>query len=37
MKRPNLRILEIGEEKESQLKGPENLFNIITEETSPYL
>ena len=31
-KRPNLRIIGIEEGKDSQLKGPENIFNKITEE-----
>jgi hypothetical protein len=29
MKTPNLRIIEIEERKETQLKGPENFFNKI--------
>ena len=33
MKRPSLRIL--GIEEESQLKGPENIFNKIIEEKIP--
>ena len=32
MKRPNLRIMGIEENKDSQLKGPENVFNKIIEE-----
>jgi hypothetical protein len=36
MKRPNLRILRI-ENKYSQLKGPENVFNKIIEENFPNL
>lgn len=32
MKRPNLTIIEIEENEDSQLKGPENVFNKITEE-----
>lgn len=36
MKRPNLRIVGI-EEEESQLKGPENIFNKIIEENFPDL
>ena len=31
MKKPNLRIIGI-EEEDSQLKGPENIFNKIIEE-----
>jgi hypothetical protein len=37
MKRPNLRIIWIEENKESQLKGPENVFNKIIEENFPNL
>jgi hypothetical protein len=32
MKRPNLRINEIEKNEDSQLKGPENVFNKIIEE-----
>ena len=32
MKRPNLRIIRIEEGEETQVKGPENIFNKITEE-----
>jgi hypothetical protein len=32
MKRPNLRIIEIEEDEDSQFKGPENIFNKIIEE-----
>jgi hypothetical protein len=32
MKRPNLRIIGIEENKDSQLKGLENVFNKIMEE-----
>jgi hypothetical protein len=32
MKRSNLRIIRIKENKDSQLKGPENAFNKIIEE-----
>ena len=32
MKRPNLRIIGIEENEDSQLKGPENVFNKIIEE-----
>jgi hypothetical protein len=27
MKRPNLRIIAIEESEDSQLRGPENIFN----------
>ena len=37
MKRPNLRIIGIEENKDSQLKGPENIFNKIIEENFPNL
>jgi hypothetical protein len=37
MKRPNLRILGTKESKDSQLKGPENVVNKITEENFPNL
>jgi hypothetical protein len=37
MKRPNLRIIRIEENEESQLKGPENLFNNIIKESFPNL
>jgi hypothetical protein len=37
MKRPNLRIIRIEEDEDSQLKGPENVFNKITEENFPNL
>ena len=36
MKRPNL-IIRIQENKDSQLKGHENVFNKIIEENSPNL
>ena len=32
MKRQNLRIIGIEENADSQLKGPENVFNKIIEE-----
>jgi hypothetical protein len=32
MKRPNLKVIGVEEEEESQLKGPENIFNKIIEE-----
>jgi hypothetical protein len=36
MKRPNLRIIGIEENEDSQLKEPENVFNkIIEKKTSP--
>ena len=35
IKRPNLRIIGIEEGEESQLKGPENIFNKIMEENFP--
>jgi chromosome segregation ATPase len=37
MKRPNLRIIGIEENKDSQLKGPENVFNKIIDENFPNL
>jgi hypothetical protein len=37
MKRPNFRIIGIGENKDSQLKGPENAYNKIIEEKFPNL
>jgi hypothetical protein len=37
MKRPNLRIIRIEKNKDSQLNGPENVFNKITEENFPNL
>ena len=37
MKRPNLRIIRIEENNDSQLKGPENIFNKIIEENFPNL
>jgi hypothetical protein len=33
MKRPNLRITEIEESEDSQLKEPENVFSNIIEKT----
>ena len=36
MKRPKLRIIEL-ENKDSQLKGPENVFNKVIEENFPNL
>jgi hypothetical protein len=32
MRRPNLRIIDIEESEDSQLKGPVNIFNKILEE-----
>ena len=32
VRRPNLRIIGIEEREESQLKGPESIFNKIKEE-----
>jgi hypothetical protein len=37
MKRPNLRITGIEENKDFQLIGPENIFNKIIEEIFPNL
>ena len=37
MKRSNLRIIEIEDGKESQLKGPENIFDKIIDENLPNL
>ena len=37
MKRPNLRVIRIKENKDSQLKGPENVLNKIIEENFPNL
>ena len=37
MRRPNLRIIGIDEGKDSQLKGPVNIFNKIIEENFPNL
>jgi hypothetical protein len=37
MKRQNLRIIEIEENEDSQVKGTENVFNKIIEENFPYL
>jgi len=35
MRRPNLRIIGIEEIKDSQLKGPVNIFNKIVKENFP--
>jgi hypothetical protein len=32
MERPNLKIIEIEENEDSQFKGPENIFNKIIEK-----
>jgi hypothetical protein len=37
MKKPNLRIIGIEENEDSQLKGHENIFNKINEENFPNL
>ena len=37
MRRPKLRIKVIKQSEESQLKGPENIFNQIIEENFPNL
>jgi len=37
MRRSNLRIIGIEESKDSQLKGPVDIFNKITEENFPNL
>jgi hypothetical protein len=37
MRTPNLKIIGIEESKDSQLKGPVNIFNKITEENIPNL
>ena len=37
MKRPNLRIIRIEENEDSQFKGPKNVFNKIIEENVPNL
>ena len=37
MKRSNLRIIGIEEWEETQVKGPENIFNKIIEENFPNL
>lgn len=36
-KRPKLRTTGIEEDEETQLQGPENIFNNITEEKFPNL
>ena len=37
MKRPNLQIIGIDENEDSQLKGLKNIFNKIIEENFPNL
>jgi hypothetical protein len=37
MKRPNLRIIDMDEKEDFQLKGPVNIFNKIIEENFPNL
>jgi hypothetical protein len=37
MRRPNLRIIEVHENEDFQLKGPVNIFNKIIEENFPNL
>ena len=37
MRRPNLRIIGIEESKDSQLKGPVEIFNKIIQENFPNL
>jgi uncharacterized coiled-coil protein SlyX len=37
MKRPNLKIIDIEENEDSQIKVPVNIFNKIIEENSPNL
>jgi hypothetical protein len=37
MRRPNLRIIGVDENKDFQLKGQANIFNKIIEENFPYL
>jgi hypothetical protein len=37
MRRSNLRVISIEENKDSQLKGPVNIFNKIIEEKFPNL
>jgi hypothetical protein len=37
VRRPNLRIADIEESKDSQLKGPINIFNKVVEEKFPNL
>jgi hypothetical protein len=37
MRKPNLQIIGIDENKDFQLKGPANIFNKIIKESFPYL
>jgi hypothetical protein len=37
MRRPNLRIIDIEESEDSQIKGPVNIFNKIREKNFPNL
>jgi chromosome segregation ATPase len=37
MRKPNLGIIGVDENKDFQLKGPANIFNKIIEENVPYL
>jgi hypothetical protein len=37
MRKPNLRIIDIGENEDFQLKGPVNIFNKIIKESFPNL
>jgi hypothetical protein len=37
MRRPNVRIIGIDENKDFHVKGPVNIFNKIIEEKFPYL
>jgi hypothetical protein len=37
MRRPNLRIIEVDENEDFQVKGPANIFNTIIEENFPNL
>jgi len=37
MKKPNLRIIGMEEGEDSQIKGPENIFNKMIEENFPNL
>jgi hypothetical protein len=37
MRRPNLRIIGVDENKDFQLKGPANIFKKIIEENFPNL
>jgi hypothetical protein len=36
MRKSNLRIIGVDENKDFQLKGPVNIFNKIIEENFPY-